>query len=125
MPLTQAQKIAARSVKRHNRKDGRTWVLRTTVVATAADTLNQAILTPTDTPFEPVVEYLSEKEAEWHGHGLRSGDIRLTVAGDLNITIDSAILCNAVRCYVHKVDPVYQKGVVQQLKAYVRLGSET
>ncbi len=114
------QKVLSRSIARHPAKDGRVWILRVNTIQEAATVYSQPTLSHEDTLLNPIVEVMNEFEAEANGLGMRAGDLRLTLPGDVDLHLDSILLCNDKRANIFKIDPDWQGGVIQQQKVYVR-----
>jgi len=114
-----AQKVLARSIRHHPRKDGRAWAIRTVTATVAATLLKQAQNSYVDTPISPIVEVITEREAEYIGLNLRAGDLRLTVEGGFDITPETVLICDGETVDILKSDPVWHGGEIQQHKLYV------
>jgi hypothetical protein len=120
MSGTTAQKAVARAIARHPHKDGRHWCLRTLSAPTGGSSIAQGHATETRTNIDPVVQTITEHEAGYIGENIVAGDLRLILNGLTPFTESSVITCDGETVDVLRVVPVYQDGILQEQKIYVR-----
>lgn len=113
-----AQKVMAETIAFHPSKDSRRWYIRDS--EETEDGFNHI-----DVLFVPKLSVLEDKEAALHGQAVQHGDLKLTVAGDLEIDTDSVLVTKNAADEVEQwlvffaYLQTYQ-GVVQERRLYVR-----
>jgi hypothetical protein len=119
-----AQKLMAQAVRRHPLKDGRSWAIRQVTQTSDGDALSQPEYTTVDIPIEPMVQLVDEREAEYIGHNVLAGDLKLHLPGTPAITLETVMVCNGIEVDVRKVDCIYHGGLVELHRVYVHRRSE-
>ena len=119
-----AQKLMAQAVKRHPLKDGRRWAIRQVTETQAGSALNQPEYSTVDIPVEPMVQLVDEREAEYIGHNVMAGDLKLHLPGSLEISLETVLVCDGVEVDIRKVDALYHGGLVELYRVYVHRKQE-
>lgn len=125
MSTTLAQALLARSLEHHPQKSGRVWELVTTTgTVTAATVTTQGTTAIERTVIHPLEEEVGEREAEYIGHNVLAGDLKLKLPGTLVITEQAELLCDGQAVDIKRLDRFYHNHQVQQYRLYVALRHE-
>ena len=119
-----AQKLMAQAVKRHPLKDGRSWAIRQVTETTSGSALSQPEFTTVDIPIEPMVQLVDEREAEYIGHNVMTGDLKLHLPGTPGISLETVLVCDSMEVDIRKVDALYHGGLVELYRVYVHRKQE-
>lgn len=113
-----AQRLMAESLAFHPAKDERRWFIRTRVAAGGGWDFS-------DTEIIPKISPLLDREAQLHGQAVQTGDVKITVAGTVEITaatelvtVDGTGLKESWRVYYVHTE-LYQ-GVPTEKRCFVR-----
>lgn len=122
---TLAQSLVARSMAAHPQKSGRVWELITTTGAvTAATVTTQGKTSISRTVIHPMEEEVGEREAEYIGHNVLAGDLKLKLPGTLELSEQSELMCDGQSVDIKRLDRFYHNNQVQQYRLYVALRHE-
>jgi hypothetical protein len=119
-----AQLATTRSLNRHLRKSSRVWEL---VLVSSTDAQlpgKQRALTTTKQLIQPVEHRVTEEEAGHFGMTDLAGLTKLLLPSDLDINLNSSLLCDGQKVNVVKMPGMHYAGAEEYHILYVRIHSE-
>lgn len=119
-----AQKLARRGLRRHRRKTGRVWQIVVPGPAIDLGPGKQPARSMQTIEIHPVEELVGEREAQHYGFRHRSGDRKLLLPGDLDLSLMSKLTCDGETVNVIRMPENPHAGISEYHVLFVNVRSE-